>query len=102
MQFASLSKTIGAAAALAALGMTSASAMPAAGLNRATNEVANTEQVRLVCNEWGRCWHRPDYFYGGPAFYYGGGPRFYGGPRYGWRGGPGWRGGGWRGGRGRW
>jgi len=22
---------------------------------------SGVDQVRLVCNEWGRCWHRPDY-----------------------------------------
>nr|WP_245288252.1 hypothetical protein [Bradyrhizobium sp. Ec3.3] len=24
--------------------------------------VSGIEQVRLVCNEWGRCWRQPDYY----------------------------------------
>ena len=24
--------------------------------------MAGVEQVRLVCNEWGRCWRQPDYY----------------------------------------
>ncbi|MFT4097010.1 MAG: hypothetical protein QM651_07785 [Rhodoblastus sp.] len=57
---------------------------------------AKPEQVRWVCNRWGRCWWRPNYyyaprFYGPPRFY--GGPRFYGRPYYrrGWGYRPGWR-----------
>jgi hypothetical protein len=64
-----------------------ASAMPN-GLP-ATPQVSPVEQVRYVCNAWGRCWWRPNY-YGAYGFY--GGPRFYG-PRP-WRGGWG-RHGGW-------
>lgn len=51
-------------------------------------DLTNVEQVRLVCNEYGRCWHTR-----GPRYvvrdydnyrvrrsygYYGGGPRYYG------------------------
>lgn len=52
---------------------------------------AQVDQVRYVCNAWGRCWWRPNYYgaygYYGPRFY---GPRYYGPPRpygrhYGWR-----------------
>ncbi|PZA13095.1 hypothetical protein DNX69_04905 [Rhodopseudomonas palustris] len=56
---------------------------------------AQVDQVRYVCNQWGRCWWRPNYYgaygYYGPRFY---GPRYYGprfyGPRpygrhHGWR-----------------
>lgn len=61
-----------------------ASAMPIAPAP-ATPEVSNVEQVRMVCNAWGRCWWRPNYYgYYGPGPYYG--PRYYGpryyGPRY--------------------
>ncbi len=48
---------------------------------------AHVDQVRWVCNPWGRCWWRPNY-YGAYAYY---GPRPFIGPRWGW--GPGW---GWR------
>lgn len=37
---------------------------------------AKPEAVRWVCNPWGRCWWRRDYW--GP-------PRFYGGPYWGHR-----------------
>ena len=47
---------------LAAVGLTpqSASAMPN-GLPSA-NHISNVEQVRWVCNPWGRCWWRPNYY----------------------------------------
>ena len=67
-----------AAAAALAIGATSAaSAFPVAPLQEQASPV---EQVRLVCNEWGRCWRT------GPRYYrYGYGPRYYG-PRYGYYG----------------
>lgn len=57
-----------------------ASAMPVAPAP-ATPQVADVEQVRMVCDAWGRCFWRPNYYgyYGAPAPYYG--PRYYG-PRY--------------------
>ena len=87
---------------LSILGATAllASAATAAPLNPTavgTPEASNTEQVRLVCNQFGRCWRTrgPRYvyrnydsgygsynYYGGPGYagpgygYYGGGPRF--------------------------
>jgi hypothetical protein len=67
-------------AVLGAAAMTAgtASAMPN-GLPT-QNQASNVDQVRYVCNAWGRCWWRPNYrsygFYG-PRPYYG--PRFYGG-----------------------
>jgi hypothetical protein len=72
-------------AALGGIALTSgtASAMPN-GLPNA-NQVSNIDQVRYVCNRWGRCWWRPNY-YGAYGFY--GGPRFYGRP-WGWH--RGWR-----------
>lgn len=72
---------------LAALGSTalisgSASAMPN-GLPGISDSVKNIEHVRWVCNPWGRCWWRPNYYYGGYGYY--GGPRYYG-PGYGYYG----------------
>ena len=46
-------------AALAALAATGASAMPIAP---STAPASNVEQVRWVCDEWGRCWHQRDYY----------------------------------------
>lgn len=64
----------------AALASGTASAMPN-GLTGAAPATANSiEHVRWVCNPWGRCWWRPNYY--GAYGFYGGGPRFYGGPRY--------------------
>jgi hypothetical protein len=67
-----------------------ASAFPAAPVG---DVVSPVEQVRLVCDEFGRCWrtgpryHRYGYY--GPRRY-GYGPRYgYYGPRYGYYGGPG-------------
>jgi hypothetical protein len=75
----------------AALASGNASAMPN-GLPVAADTVKNVEHIRWVCNPWGRCWWRPNY-YGAYGYY--GGPRFYGGPRYygrGWGYHGGWRG----------
>ena len=36
-----------------------ASAMPIAP---STAPALNVEQVRWLCNEWGRCWHQRDYY----------------------------------------
>jgi hypothetical protein len=68
--------------ALAALGGVAlstgaASAVPN-GMPQA-NQVSNVDQVRYVCNPWGRCWWRPNYR---PYAYYVGPPRFYGGWRH--------------------
>jgi hypothetical protein len=74
-----------AAAGLAALGAVAlgsgpASAMPN-GLAAAAGQHSNIENVRMVCNAWGRCWWRPNY-YVGPVVRYGfAGPRYY---RGGW------------------
>jgi len=61
-----------------------AQAMPAANL-AAVDTAAAPQQVRWVCNAWGRCWWRPNRWYRPYAYYRG--PRFYAGPRY-FRGGP--------------
>jgi hypothetical protein len=63
-----------------------ASAMPVAPAP-ATPQVSDVEQVRMVCNAWGRCWWQPNVYYGyGPGYGYYGPPRYYGpryyGPRY--------------------
>ena len=48
-----------------------------------SNQVSNVDQVRWVCNPYGRCWWRPNHYrsyryYGGPRRF-SGGPRFHGG-----------------------
>ncbi|WGD55994.1 hypothetical protein QA641_20115 [Bradyrhizobium sp. CB1650] len=55
-----------------------ASAMPVAPALGAP-QVSDIEQVRMVCNAWGRCWWRPNYGYYAPYY----GPRYYGRPYYG-------------------
>lgn len=60
-----------------------ASAMPN-GLPHAEH-LSNIDQVRWVCNPWGRCWWRPN-FYGAYGYYRA--PRVYGRP-WGWH--RGWR-----------
>ena len=63
----------------ATLGPGTASAMPN-GLP-AAGQLSNVEKVVMVCNAWGRCWYRPNYYVGPRVYGYGGyvGPRFYGG-----------------------
>lgn len=76
--------TFAAAAAFAAAAFAPglASALPAAGKDVVAPAGAQgVEQVRMVCDAWGRCWRTGPYWGGG----------------YGWRGG-GWHGGGWHGG----
>lgn len=68
----------------AVLASSAASAMPIAPAP-ATPQVSDVEQVRMVCDAWGRCFWRPNYYgYYGPRPYYA--PRYYGpryyGPRY--------------------
>lgn len=46
------------AVALGTFASTGANAMP---IGSAAPAASGIYQVRLVCNEWGRCWHRPDY-----------------------------------------
>jgi len=75
----------------AALASGGASAMPN-GLPATAGIMKNVEHVRWVCNPWGRCWWRPNYY---RAYGYYGGPRYYGVPRYygrGWGYHGGWRG----------
>jgi hypothetical protein len=56
-----------------------ASAMPN-GLPHTDTLASSAVQVRWVCNPWGRCWWRPNY-YGAYGFY--GVPRFHHRP-WGW------------------
>jgi hypothetical protein len=64
-----------------ALDSAPASAMPN-GMPIAAHRHSNVEKVVMVCNAWGRCWYRPNY-YVGPRVYRYGGPRYYG-YRRGW------------------
>ncbi|MDB5547221.1 MAG: hypothetical protein JWR73_3192 [Tardiphaga sp.] len=66
----------------AALASGSASAAMPNGLP-GVGAPANVEQVRLVCDAYGRCFRTPGYGYGGGPRFYGGGPRYYGGGGYG-------------------
>ena len=43
-----------------ALWSATASAMPNGLLH--ANQVSNIDQVRYVCNAWGRCWWRPNVY----------------------------------------
>ena len=76
------------AAGLAALGGVAlstgaASAMPN-GLPAAAGQLSNVENVVMVCNAWGRCWYRPNYYVGPRLYRYRYvGPRYYG-YRRGW------------------
>jgi hypothetical protein len=71
--------------------MPGAAAMPN-GLPQAhqlSGSAPNTEQVRRVCNPWGRCWWRPTFYgayahYSAPPAYYFGRPRWHRHWRYGW------------------
>src|SRR5260370_4057682 len=74
-----------------------ASAASAAPLNPAavgTPEASKIDQVRLVCNEYGRCWRTrgpryyrsyddDDGYYVRRSYGYYGGPGYYSGPAYG-------------------
>ena len=74
--------------------VTAASAAP---LNTAAiggQQASNTDQVRVVCNEYGRCWrtrgpryitrdYDDDGYYARRSYGYYGRPGYYGGPAYG-------------------
>ena len=86
--------SLAAAALFVGLGTAGASAMPINNLS-GINVGAKTEQVRTVCNRYGRCWWRPNYYsygaYGYDSYGYSPGYYSYGysSPHYygGWRGG---------------
>ena len=59
---------VGAAALCGGLTATAATAMPIAPVP--ANSAANVEQVRMVCNHYGRCWWRPNYYGGYRAYSY--------------------------------
>ena len=65
----------------AALSAGTASAMPI-GLATNTDIASNVEQVRLVCDVYGRCFRTGGYYYGGPVIREG----YRGGWHRGWRG----------------
>jgi hypothetical protein len=73
---------------LSAMGAITAAPTPTSPMTISTfaNPSSSAGQVRYVCNEWGRCWWRPNYrpygYYGGPRYY--GGYGGYGGWRRGW------------------
>jgi hypothetical protein len=61
-----------------ALGSGSASAMPN-GLPAPAGQHSSVENVVMVCNAWGRCWYRPNYYVGARVYRYGhAGPRYHG------------------------
>jgi hypothetical protein len=87
-------KTILAIMGATALLASAASAAPLNSTTVGTPEASNTEQVRLVCNQFGRCWRTrgPRYVYrnydnGYRSYNYYGGPGYYTGPAYGYYGG---------------
>ena len=58
-----------AAAALAIGFAASAAAMPIDKFDAAKTETIQAEQVRLVCNRWGRCWHTRGWGYRAYGYY---------------------------------
>jgi hypothetical protein len=79
-----LKYTVAGLAALGALALGSGAASAMPNGMAAAGQHSNVEKVVMVCNAWGRCWWRPNY-YVGPRVYGYGGPRYYGGYGYGWR-----------------
>src|SRR5690348_5544000 len=98
---ASMRKLLLALASAATLGLLATSGANAMPIAPAPPIASGVNHVHLVCNEWGRCWRRPDYYrpygyygygygwpryrhygYGWPHRHYYYGPRFYGG--WGW------------------
>jgi hypothetical protein len=88
-------KTILSVIGAAALVASAASAAPLNATPVGTSDVANLDQVRLVCNEYGRCWRTrapryvyrsyddDDGYYVRRSYGYYGGPSYYTGPAYG-------------------
>jgi hypothetical protein len=66
-----------------AFGSATASAMPN-GMPTAAGQLSNVENVVMVCNAWGRCWYRPNYYVGPRVYHYGYVGRRYYGYRRGW------------------
>jgi hypothetical protein len=80
-----LKYTVAGLAALGGVALSTggASALPN-GLPAAAGQLSNVENVVMVCNAWGRCWYRPNYYVGPRVYRYGYvGPRYYG-YRRGW------------------
>jgi hypothetical protein len=60
--------TLAIAALVIGLGTASATAMPVDNL-AGVGTGLKVDQVRIVCNAWGRCWRRPNYDYGAYGYY---------------------------------
>ncbi len=59
----SVKTTLFAAALFAGFGISSASALPIGNLDSAAaSTTPHVDQVRMVCNQWGHCWWRPNYY----------------------------------------
>jgi len=71
--------TLAVAALVIGLGTASATAMPVDNL-AGVGTGLKVDQVRIVCNAWGRCW-RPNYYYGAYGYY----PRRHIYSGWGWR-----------------
>lgn len=54
-------KSVLALVSAVALGTFAASGANAMPIGSTVPTASGVAHVRLVCNEWGRCWHRPDY-----------------------------------------
>lgn len=52
---------LGALAAGAGTAMAMPNGLPAS--NQISSQVSGVDQVRYVCNAWGRCWWRPNHYY---------------------------------------
>ncbi len=65
--------TLLACAAVAGLAVSSGSASAMPNGMQGIQSGSAAEQVRYVCNAWGRCWWRPNYYgsygYAGPRYY---------------------------------
>jgi hypothetical protein len=81
--------TLLAAAAIGAISIGSASAMPYSNVSAAVSE--HVQDVRVVCNQYRRCYStartyryaRAPRYYNSPAYYPGPGYAYYGGPSVG-------------------
>ena len=59
----SVRSTLFAATLLAGFGISSASGLPVSKLGSvATHTTPHVDQVRTVCNSWGHCWWKPNYY----------------------------------------
>lgn len=91
-------KTLLSIAGATVLLASAASAAPLSPAAVGVSEASNIDQVRLVCNQYGRCWrtrgpryvyrsYDDDGYYPRRSYGYYGGPGYYAGPGYGYYGG---------------